>query len=294
MQRVAVIGLGIMGGGIARNLLKAGFPVTVHNRTREKAQAVLDAGATWAGTPADAARDVDVVITVVGDDAASRAMWLGESGMPGALSAMRTGAIAVECTTISMNWVRELIAAAQARGVLFMDAPMTGSKVAAAAGQLSLLIGADAAALESARPVLQAFTVNLVHFGPPGAGMLFKLINNMIVAVQIAALAEGMAMAERGGLDMDVVLKALTTGPIGSGVVKMKAAAIAKHDHTDTNFALRWMHKDVTYALRAADELGVPMPAAALTRELLRMAMQQGFADQDFAVVAEMVAKTTE
>jgi 3-hydroxyisobutyrate dehydrogenase len=286
MQRIAVLGSGIMGGGIVRNLLKAGFPLTVYNRTRDRAQPVLDAGAAWADSPKEAAAGADIVISVVGDDAASRSMWLGDQG---ALAAMRQGAIAVECTTLSVGWVRELAQHAQAHAVRFADAPMAGSKLAAAAGQLTLFVGAEPGLFEELQPVLAKFSNNIIHFGPVGTGAMYKLINNMIAAAQVTALAEGIAMAEKAGLDMQTVLKAITSGAIGSGIVKMKVQQVVERNHTDTHFALRWMHKDLTYALRAADELGVAVPSGALAHELLRMAMQKGWADQDFAVVAEVV-----
>jgi 3-hydroxyisobutyrate dehydrogenase len=286
MQRIAVLGLGIMGGGIARNLLKAGYPLTVYNRTREKAQPLIDAGATWADSPKDAAAGADIVISVVGDDAASRAIWQGEHG---ALRSMRIDAIAIECTTLSMGWVRELAGYTQARGIRFVDAPMAGSKVAAANGQLTLYVGAKPELFEEIKPILATFASTIIHFGPAGSGAMYKLINNMIAAAHITALGEGIAMAEKAGLDMDTVLKTITSGAVGSPVVKMKAQQVATRKHEDTHFALRWMHKDLTYALRAADELGVALPSVALAHELLRMAMQKGWANQDFAVVAEIV-----
>jgi 3-hydroxyisobutyrate dehydrogenase len=285
MQHIAVLGLGIMGGGIARNLLKAGYPLAVYNRTKQKAQPLIDAGATWADSPRAAAEGADIVISVVGDDAASRGIWLGEQG---ALGAMKQNAVALECTTLSVGWVREMASQAQAKGVRFVDAPMAGSKAAAAAGQLTLFVGARAELFEELRPVLAAFATNVIHFGPTGSGAMYKLINNMIAATHATALAEGIAMAEKAGLDMNTVLQTITTGAVGSPIVKMKAQQMVSRDHTDTNFALRWMHKDLTYALRAADELGVAVPDAALAHELLRMAMQRGWADQDFAVVAEI------
>lgn len=285
-MHIAVLGLGIMGGGIASNLLKAGHAVTVYNRTAEKAQPLIAAGATWAATPKVAATDMDMVISVVGDDAASRTMWLGESG---ALGGMRPGAVALECTTLSLDWVRELAGLATSTGARFVDAPMAGSKVAAAAGQLTLYVGATPELFEEIRPALAHFAATIIHFGPTGSGAIYKLLNNMIVAVQVAALAEGIAFAEKAGLDMPTVHKAITTGAIGSPVVKMKTQAIIDRNHTDTHFALRWMHKDLTYALRAADQLGIAMPSGALAHELLRMAMQHGWSDQDFAVVAELV-----
>ncbi|HEY3289425.1 MAG TPA: NAD(P)-dependent oxidoreductase [Anaerolineae bacterium] len=286
MNHIAINGLGIMGSGIASNLLKTGHAVTVYNRTKQRADGLLAAGAQWADTPRIAAQDADMVISVVGDDAASGSIWLGEHG---ALAGMRRDAVALECTTLSLDWVRELAARAAAAGVRFVDAPMAGSKVAAAAGQLTLYVGATPELLEEIRPVLSAFAATVIHFGPMGSGAIYKLLNNMMVAVQVSALGEGIAFAEKAGLDMAMVLKAITSGAVASPVVKMKAQAVVERNHADTHFALRWMHKDLTYALRAADQLGVSMPSTALAHELLRMAMQHGWSEQDFAVMAELV-----
>jgi 3-hydroxyisobutyrate dehydrogenase len=285
MQDIAVLGTGIMGSGIARNLLKAGYGVTVHNRTQSRAQPIVDAGAKWAATPREAAANADAVISVVGDDAASRSMWLGQNG---ALGALREGAVGVEVSTLSMDWTRVLNGMASARGIGFVDAPVTGSKVAAASGTLTFLVGAEPEVFERIKPVLSACSATIIHFGPPGAGAAYKLINNMLAAVHIAALGEGLAMADKAGLNREAVLQALGAGAVSSPVVKMKLNNAAARDHSDTHFALRWMHKDVSYALRLADELAVPVPTGALTRELLRMAIQRGLGDQDLSALTEV------
>src|SRR5574337_596041 len=160
MQRIALMGLGIMGSGIAQNLLKHGFPLAVYNRTREKAQPLLAEGAQWADSPRAAAAQAEVVISVVGDDAASRAVWLGPEG---ALAGAPPGAVIVECSTLSLDWMRELNGLAQERSLRCVDAPLAGSKLAAEGGTLTLLVGAEPAVLESLRPVLQAFGSHIVH-----------------------------------------------------------------------------------------------------------------------------------
>ncbi len=284
MIRVAQLGLGIMGNGMAINLLKAGFPLSVYNRTSSRADALVAQGAQAAPTPREAAHDADVIFAMVGDDDASRAVWLGEHG---ALAGAKPGAVLVECSTLSLAWVRELAAVAAERGLKFLDAPVTGSKDAAEAGQLKLMVGGDAAAIEQARPALAAVSQQIIHFGPSGAGATMKLINNLMGAVQTAALAEGMALAERAGLDSAQVVALITNGAPGSPIVKSKIGMMVAHSYADTNFALRWMHKDATYALRAADELGVPMPTVAAARELYRLARNLGHNDDDFAAVIE-------
>jgi 3-hydroxyisobutyrate dehydrogenase len=286
MLRVALLGLGIMGAGMAHNVLKASYPLTVWNRTLEKARPLTDAGATLAATPTEAAKDADIVIGMVADDNASRNIWLGEYG---ALLGMKAGAIGIESSTLSMEWVRELHAAANKQGVKFADAPVTGSKVAANEGKLNFLVGSDEDTYETIKPVLSACGQSVLRFGPAGAGAAYKLINNMMAAIHIAALGEGMALADKAGLDPAVVAQAIGMHATSSPVVKMKLPMVEKRDHTDTHFALRWMHKDVSYAMKLADETGVALPTVALVRELLRMAMQRGFADQDLSALTEVV-----
>lgn len=288
MPNVTVLGLGIMGGGIARNVLKAGFPLAVYNRTKDKAAELIALGAQWADSPRAAAEGADVVISVIADDTASRAMWLGDAER-GALAGMKPGAIGIECATISHDWALELHAQAQGRGVRFLDAPLAGSKLAAASGSLTLFVGAEPEALEAARPVLGAFASNVIHFGPPGAGALYKLINNMMAAAHLAALSEGVALAEKGGLNMETVAHAIGLGAISSPIVKGKLNNILQRDYADAHFATRWMHKDLTYALRAADEFGASLPTIAGVRELFGLAMEKGLSDLDWSSEAEVV-----
>ena len=284
MLKVALLGLGIMGGGMAQNLLKAGFPLSVYNRTAAKAESLAAQGARVAATPREAAQGADVVIAMVGDDRASQAIWLGDDG---ALAGAKEGAILVECSTLSLEWVRALAAQAAERGCAFLDSPVTGSKDAAAAGQLKLMVGGDAAVLERARPALEAVSQLIMHFGPTGAGATIKLINNLMGGVQTAVLAEGLALAQRAGLDLGQVAELIAGGAPGSPIVKGKMPLMIAHSYADTNFALKWMHKDMTYALRAADELGVPMPTLASAREVYRLARAQGHDEEDFAAVLE-------
>jgi len=290
MNKVAFLGLGVMGNGMAQNLLKAGFPLTVYNRTRSKAEPLASKGANVADTPREAAADANIMIAMVGDDTASKAVWLGEDG---ALAGAKPDTILIECSTLSLEWVRELARLAAARHLAFLDAPVTGSKDAAEAGELRLMIGGDAAVLERARPALEVISKRIDHFGPTGAGATVKLINNLMGSVQVAVLGEGLALAERAGLDLDQVVAFVINAAPGSPVVKGKAARMAHRDYDDTQFALKWMHKDATYALRAADEYGVPMPTVAAAREVYRIARNLGLDDADFAAVIEAIRPQT-
>ncbi len=289
MQTVAVLGLGVMGSGMARNLIKSGFSVRVHNRTAEKAQPLVAAGAQAASTPAEAAQGADIILSMVGDDEASRAMWLGANG---ALAAAKPGATLIESSTLSLGWVRELHQAAQARGLQFVDAPVAGSKQAAENGALTLFIGAQSeAVVDALQPVFAAVSQTQVYFGPVGSGATYKLINNMVAATHIAALGEGLALAQSAGLDPAVVTQTLASGAVASPVVKNKLPFAAARQYGDVHFALRWMRKDLTYALQLANELDQPLPVIAGVHEVYQMGMRAGLADQDFAAVTEVARK---
>lgn len=284
MQSVAVLGLGIMGAGIARNIHKAGFPLVVYNRTRAKTEPFAAQGIKVAGTPHHAAEGADLILSMVGDDEASRAIWLGEDG---ALAGAKPEAILVECSTLSIAWVRELAALAAEHGNELLDSPVGGSKDAAEAGTLRLFVGGDAAVLERAHPVLSTISQNWAHLGPNGSGAMMKLINNLMGAVHAVVLGEGLLLAERAGLNIDQVVSLLTNGAVASPIVKGKAPRMAAHRYGDTDFALRWMHKDTTYAMRAGDEFGTPLPTLAAAREVYRMARNLGLEDADFSAVIE-------
>lgn len=284
MQRVALMGLGIMGSGLAGNLLKAGFPLAIYNRTPEKAVPFAAQGATVAVTPKGAAQDADVLIAVVGDDKASRTVWLGDDG---ALAGAKAGAIVVECSTLSLPWVMELDALANESGLGFLDAPMSGSREAAAKAQLGLFIGGTAEHLEQVQPVLAAISQRQVHLGAVGAGTTWKLINNMLLAVHVVAASEGLALAERAGLNMEQVLTLMSSNAASSPIVQGKLPRMTNRHYDETDFALRWMQKDAGYALELAESLGLPLKTVAAAHEVYGWAREQGLEEKDFAAVVE-------
>src|SRR3954447_25294059 len=200
MTKVAFIGLGRMGHGMAGRYLDAGFSVAVWNRSKAKAEDLIARGARWASSPTDAADGANAIVTMVADDEASRAVWLGKDG---AAAAMKPGSLAIECSTVSHQHALDMARELRGRGLVYIDCPVTGLPEAAAAGKLTLLVGAEPADLERAKPVLAPISTAIRHFGPVGAGTVYKLINNMLGAVQIASLAEGIAIAEQSGLDMN-------------------------------------------------------------------------------------------
>ena len=281
--RIVFLGLGIMGSGMARRLLTNGFPLTVFNRNAEKSKPFAAEGAQVAASPREAAAQADVIISMVADDNAARAMWLGENG---ALAAARPGVVCIECSTVTVGWVRELSAAATARGCELLDAPVTGSKTQAASGELSFLVGGDSSTLEKARPVLAAMSKAVIHLGPTGSGALLKLINNFVCGVQIASLAEAMAMIERSGLDRARALEVLTNGAPGSPLVKAVSTRMTTPDFTP-NFLLRLMAKDLNYAIQEGGKLSVELVTATAALENFQRAIAAGHGEQDIAAVVE-------
>lgn len=274
-----------MGAGMARRLLAAGFPVTVFNRNREKAAALESEGGKVAASPCEAAKNAQIVVSMVADDQASRAMWLGEQG---ALAGVAHGAVLIESSTLTVDWVRELASAAAAKGCELLDAPVTGSKMHAAAGELNFLVGGSAAALEKARPVLAAMSRNVVHVGPTGSGALLKLINNFLCAVQVASVAEALTLIERSGLDRDKAIEFLTAGAPGSGVIKTVLPRMVSQNFTP-NFKLGLMVKDLTYSLKEGERHGMKLVSVESALRAFNEATAAGKADEDFAAVVEPI-----
>jgi 3-hydroxyisobutyrate dehydrogenase len=276
-----------MGGGMAANLLKAGFPLAVYNRTAAKAQPLVDAGARLASSPADAVKGASIVITMLADDAASRAVWLGPEG---ALNAAEKDAVLVESSTVSPAWIKELAGHAAQRGMEFIDAPVTGSRLQAQAAQLSILVGGSEAALAKARPVLQALGKEVLHLGPVGSGAKLKLINNFMSGVQVAALAEGLAWIERSGLDRDQALAFLKTGAPGSPVVGVVSARMASHNY-EVNFMLKLMTKDLLYARNEAATCNIDLTTAEVAHSLFERAIAKGYGEEDMSAIIEPLRK---
>ena len=287
--RIAFLGLGIMGGGMATRLLDAGFPVTVYNRSAERARALEARGAVVADSPRAAASEADIVFSMVADDAASRAMWDGERG---ALAGTRKGSIVVECSTVTVTRARELADAATRAGCIFIDAPVTGSKMQAAGGELLFLVGAEDDALARIRPALEVMGKTIIHLGPVGSGALVKLINNFLAGVQAASLAEAIAVIERSELDRDRTVQAIVNGSPGSPVMKTLATRILADDFSP-NFYLHLLVKDMGYAIAEGESRGVPMKTAATALEVLRGAMAQGYGDRDMAAVVQQFREAT-
>src|ERR1700716_1390648 len=252
MAKVAFIGLGRMGHGMAGRYLEGGFTVAVWNRSRSKADDLIARGARWAASPADAADGADAVVTMVADDEASRAVWLGKDGA--ALTA-KAGTLAIECSTVSYRHALDLARELRGRGLIYIDSPVTGLPDAAASGKLTLLVGAEPADLERARPYLAPLSTTIRHFGAVGSGTVYKLINNLMGAIQIAGIAEGLAIAEQAGIDMKLVLDAVETGVAASPQVLRDSKRMVARNVSGAPSTAALRHKDAAYAVALAEIL---------------------------------------
>jgi len=246
-----------MGHGMAGRYLDAGLTVVIWNRSKAKAEDLIARGAHWATSPEDAAIDADAVVTMVADDEASRKVWLGKDG---AATTMKAGTLAIECSTVSYGHALELARELRGRDLIYIDSPVTGLPDAAAAGKLTLLVGADAADLETARPYLAPLSTTIRHFGAVGTGTVYKLINNLMGAIQIAGIAEGLAIAEQAGLDMKLVLESIETGVAASPQVIRHSRRMVARNFAGASFTSSLRHKDADYAVALAESLLADAP----------------------------------
>jgi 3-hydroxyisobutyrate dehydrogenase len=281
-HRTAFLGLGIMGSGMAGRLLGAGYELTAYNRSADKAEPLVAAGARLARTPREAVTGAQVVISMVADDAASRAVWFGDQG---ALAGVEAGAVLVECSTLTTAWIRALASAASERGCALLDAPVTGSRTHAAAGELKFLVGGAAPALDTVRSHLSAMGREVVHVGPTGSGALLKLVNNFLCGVQAVSLAQALVLIERAGLDRDTSAQVLANGAPGSPLVRGVLPRMTSRDYTP-NFHLSLMAKDLSYSLKEAERCGVTLSTARTALDAFESAVAE-HGTQDFAAVVE-------
>ena len=288
-MRVGFIGLGIMGSRMAANLRRAGHELAVFNRTRETADAwAREHDATVAATPAQAAAEAEVVITMVVDGPQVEAVLLGDGGAAGGAA---EGTLCVDMSTIAPTETRRIGAALAERGVRFMDAPVTGSSPRAQDGTLTIMAGGEPEDFERARPLFEAMGELIVHVGGLGDGEMIKLINNAVAAVNAATVGEALLVARRAGLDLDALVRVMAAGSGGSAMLELKAESMRRHDYA-TLFKLDHMLKDVRLCLDEAQAAGVPFAFAAQAREILSAGAGRGLGDEDFAALIEVLEGT--
>jgi len=284
---VGFIGMGLMGRPMAANLLKAGFSVLVWNRTASRAQEVVKQGARLAASPRETAAAADVLITIVSDPPAlEEVLW----GPQGALDGLRKGSTYLDSSTVAPSLARRIAAACKARGVRFLDAPVTGGTWGAEKGELVFMVGGDAEALKGAEPVLGAMGKRWFHLGPNGAGQTIKLAMNMILALQVDALAEALALVQGAGLPGEKLVEVLQSSMARAAVLDVKAPLLLKREYAPS-FPLRLMHKDLGLALDLANQIGVALPATAAPREIYSAVKGAAKEDLDYAAVGRFWEK---
>ena len=285
-ERVAFLGLGIMGSRMAANLVSAGYELTVWNRTAATAEKfVAEHGATAATTPSAAAEGASIVFTMVVDGPQVESVLLGENG---AADGAGDGTVFVDCSTIGPTASREIAERLRERGsgLALIDAPVTGSSPKAQDGTLTIMVGATDEQFVRVRPALEAMGELIVHAGPPGQGQMVKLINNAVAASNAAVVGQALLVGAGAGVDLDALVQVMGAGAGASAMLDLKAGPMRRHDYS-TLFKLEHMLKDVRLCLEEGQALGVPFPSAAFAREILTAGMGLGHGDDDFAAVIE-------
>ncbi len=284
-MKIAFVGMGTMGVPMALNLLKAGYDVTVHNRTRDRERPVVEAGAQRADSPQAAAASAEIIITCVSDTPDVEAVILGEQGI---VHGANTGAIVVDMSTISPTATQKMAAALAAKGIHMVDAPVSGGTEGAQKGTLSIMVGGDPQIVEKVSPVLKAMGQTITHIGPIGSGQITKAINQIIVAGTYWSVAEGIALGMKAGLDMERVVQAVGSGAAGSWGLTNRSGNMIANEYP-LGFRVRLHQKDLNIALNAARELGVTLPMAAYVEQIETGLMARGYGDEDLSAIARSV-----
>lgn len=278
---IGLIGLGLMGRPMGMNLLKAGYTLTVWNRTPSRAQELVAAGAKLAKSPRETASASDFLITMVSDPPAlEEVLW----GANGALQGLKPGSTYMDSSTVSPALARKIAAACAERGARFLDAPVTGGDWGAKKGELVFMVGGDAATLKEAEPILGVMGKKWFHLGPHGAGQIIKLAMNLILALQVDGLAEALALVTGSGIQGEKLVEVMQSSMARSGVLDVKAPNLLKGEYLPS-FPLRLMHKDLGLALDLANQLGVALPATAAARETYSYVKGAAKEDLDYSAV---------
>ena len=286
MAELGYVGLGVMGSSVTRRLLDAGHTVHVWNRTREKAEPLLEAGAHWADNPREVAERAEIVFTMVTNTAAVRAVFEGDDGI---LAGLTPGKIYVDMSTASPANSRALAEQVEAAGAQMLDSPVSGTSVTVDQGKASLMVGGDTDAFERAKPILEAIGPKVFHMGGNGTAVGLKIAINLSLAVQMLAFSEGVLLAEKSGIDRERVVEAMLASVIASPMVAYRGPLVLGHPD-EVWFDCHMMQKDLNLALEMGRELEVPLPTTAVTNEFLTAANGMGIGDKDFAVIFDVLA----
>lgn len=295
IHKLGFIGLGIMGKPMARNLLKAGFELKVHSRSRAPVDELVSAGATAAESTKDCASDVDAIVTMLPDSPDSESVILGAGGRGGVLDGAREGAVVIDMSSIAPAVSQKVAAACEAKGIEALDAPVSGGEPGAVAGALAIMVGGKRDVFERCESIFAAVGKSYVLCGGYGAGNTTKLANQIIVAANIEAVSEALVLARKAGLDPNTVFEAIRGGLAGSNVLNAKAPMMIDGNF-DPGFRIRLHQKDLANALLTGKELDVPLPVTALIQQMVGALVNQGGGDKDHSSIAnfiEQMAATT-
>jgi 3-hydroxyisobutyrate dehydrogenase-like beta-hydroxyacid dehydrogenase len=287
MADIGFVGLGVMGSRMVKRLLDAGHSVIGHNRTRSKAEWLLNAGMQWAETPRAAAEAAQIVISMIASTEALHAVAAGPSGI---LAGLSPGKIYIDMSTVSPAASRALAAQAMACGARMLDAPVSGSVITLDEGKLSIMVGGDRDAYERALPILQSIGPKVTHVGGNGLAASMKIATNLSLAVQMLAFSEGVLLAEKSGIPRETAVEVLLNSVIASPMVKYRGPFVLNMPD-EAWFDVNMMQKDLLLALEMGRQLDVPLPTTAATNELLTAARAMGLAKQDFAVLFHVLAR---
>ena len=284
-MKIAFIGLGTMGIGMSLNLLKAGHDITVHNRTRQKEEAVAKEGATRAETPRQAAEDADIVVTMVSDTPDVEEVVLSDDGV---IHGAPQGAIVIDMSTISPAATRQIAEKLGKKGIKMLDAPVSGGPEGAEQGTLAIMVGGDPADFEKALPILEIMGKTVTHVGPIGAGQITKAINQILISGTYLTVAEGLTLGIKAGLDMEKVIAAISGGAASSWVLHNRGINVVNNTYP-LGFRVRLHHKDLKIALDTARELEVTLPATALVAQIENGLIARGYGDDDVSAIGRSI-----
>ena len=284
-ERVGFIGLGIMGGPMARNLMEAGYELTVHNRSPEKAEELGEAGATVAATPGEAAENSDVIITMLPDSPQVREVIAGEDGV---LEGISQGSLVVDMSTISPVVTEELAEAVKQKGASMLDAPVSGGDVGAIEGTLSIMVGGSEEDFGRALPLFEVMGGTVTHVGPVGTGQVVKAANQIVVALTIEAVSEALVLGSRGGVSPEKILEVLSGGLAANKVMEVKREKFLSHTF-EPGFRSELHHKDLGIALAAGREYGVVLPVTAIVDQMLLSMRRKGWGGEDHSALLRVI-----
>jgi len=287
MARLGYVGLGVMGSRVVKRLLDAGHDVTGYNRTKSKAQWLLEAGMEWADTPRAVANASDITFTMVTNTNALRNIMEGEDGL---LAGIEQGKIHVEMSTVSPAFSQELAKKIEAKGAAMLDAPVSGSVITLEEGKLSIMVGGDPTVFERVKPILLDIGPKVTHVGKNGLAVTMKIATNLSLAVQMLAFSEGVLLAEKSGIERETAVEVLTNSVIASPMVKYRGPFVMEMPG-EAWFNVNMMQKDMNLALELGRQLDIPLPTTATTNEFLTAARGMGFEEQDFAVMFDVLAQ---